>query len=192
MEEGKYTREGSNFLAAIARANVFPLVCADRSRTIIRGSISLAISLLAVPKIALRHTRVMRHGSPRLRLSPLLNEVCRLGDKTQCFARRISSFTRNKQSICSHPECDATNEEAFLAVTQKMVDCMLACDAIHLAHTRSAASVMILTDDWDLIPCLLAVGSGGANVTWARRNVKRHQLYDEDLRQNGVALRNWR
>lgn len=71
---------------------------------------------------------------------------------------------------------------------QKMVDCLIAVDAIQLAD-QYPCGVLIVSDDDDLVPCALAIrGSSTAPCHLIRIRDAGRGLNDELLKKRGVSL----
>jgi hypothetical protein len=66
---------------------------------------------------------------------------------------------------------------------QKMVDQMLAQDAIHYAASREYDEIIVVGDDEDYVPSMIALGTAGhAPVRWLRkRTAGRNDLHFADL-----------
>lgn len=75
------------------------------------------------------------------------------------------------------------------APCQKMVDCMLAVDAIEFA-LQGVAAVLIVSDDDDLVPAALAARRRreGQRIVWLRRRRVGRGLNDAVLSRSGVVF----
>jgi hypothetical protein len=71
---------------------------------------------------------------------------------------------------------------------QKMVDCMVAIDAIEYARAEDAA-IIIVSDDDDLVPAVLVVAAvSNNNVLLVRKRVQGRGLNDETLAASKVVF----
>jgi hypothetical protein len=68
---------------------------------------------------------------------------------------------------------------------QKMVDCMLALDAMHMA-THTADPVIVWTDDDDLVPAAISVAAARGSCHVWRRRQRGSGLNDHLLEGSGV------
>jgi hypothetical protein len=189
-ENGALTAHASEVLQMLRPASLFPVVRGGECHVIVRGQVELVESLLQQPAISWQHTYQKRSGSRRIRLQSPLPHGC-VGAQDTCLARSLARFTRSRTSICPQPTCSVTNAEAFFYTEQKMVDTLLACDLIYLAQERPAEWVVVASDDWDLLPPLVAASGSSRRVSLVRRNTERAQPYDAKLESLGVAIVNW-
>lgn len=75
-----------------------------------------------------------------------------------------------------------------LPYRQKMVDVLLAVDAMHFAE-EGGARVLIVSDDDDLVPCALAVAARAeTQLLLLRRRPCGDGLNDEALQRNGARI----
>jgi hypothetical protein len=192
LDEGRLTQAGSKALIAMSRSEIFPLFPLSRSGSPIRGDLELATALLEEPNIRWEHTFSARPGSPQLRLAKTTLPASCTSHPQACAARALVRFTGGPASRCPVPGCTVTNSEAFETRGQKMVDAMLICDLLYASATGEVACVIVVTDDWDMLPAIVAAARQVARVVWVRRNSQRAQPYDAALRGHGVLIETWR
>ena len=193
-ENGKWTRLGSVIQQAVASFNFFPIKDKIQNK-IIRGKIELVTRLIAVPFVEWDDTVTTRSGIPRLRLmNPGLPEGC-ISDNENCPIRLIYRFSRKRIRQCSVPGCPVNTKNAFKVVEQKMVDTMLSCDVIHLSNDEDVFGMMVISDDFDLLPpmamALQNMLRDSKPLVWMRTNDNYGFDSVSNLQRLGLNIQIW-
>lgn len=150
------SRHGSEAARVVATLPEFPM--SGPGGRIVRGRISLAVAPLAsVSSPPLLGTYRKRGSLPRVRLTRQpFPESCAQVD-TSCPAAILKSFTKHSRRECPVESCSLVASDAFVVHEQKMVDTMLATDALTAGlgeHDYDA--IVIVSGDSDFVPPLLA------------------------------------
>lgn len=164
------TSLGSDVAAGAAAADPFPIAIKAQSR-IVHGEVQLAHQLSIAPHVDLGDTSRRRGGPPRLRLngSPLPSGC--LESLEACPARILHKFTKSPARACPVEACPVTAETAFLTREQKMVDTLMTCDLLDLAHDEDVVALAVVTADSDLLPPLIHAQSLGRCPTMLITNL---------------------
>ena len=72
-----------------------------------------------------------------------------------------------------------------------MVDTLLTVDAMTIAHNAMADTIVLASDDDDMIPALLALTTANIRVTYLHRSHPSSSYYVDILQSEGVAVRHW-
>lgn len=175
MDDGLLSRRGSEVASVLPALDPFPI---SRERSVIRGSLDLATSLLDDPTVFADTYR--RRGSiPRVRLTgtPLPDGCAEARDT--CPARILKQFTQSGKRLCPVAACSLTAEDAFVAHEQKMVDTLMSCDLLEMVSDPEYAGVSLVTADTDFVPPLLQAARRGRKTLhlitpmaqWSPQNV---------------------
>jgi|GEM_PF-482988 len=187
LEDGVLTRAASELISKIPR-DFFPLTGkATAANRLIRGTVDLASRLVGVPGIQWNHTFRSRRGLPQLRLADKPRpEACVKADS--CPIDLVQRISRRSTRQCHINGCPVHNDSAFLIREQKMVDVLLACDAIEFA--RRGVHIVVMSNDLDLLPSVVTTAScSSASVTLVRgAEAGTDNLYAEALESIGVDL----
>jgi hypothetical protein len=191
LDEGVLTNRASALQSAVAAMPLFPTPHPLREG-LLRGSIELVTRLVAVPSIEWGHTRRVQDGLPRLRLAESPLPLGCKGDLTSCPLRTVHRFSLRSGRTCHIEGCAVQNREAFRVIEQKMVDILIACDAMALAAADPPLRVFVMSDDLDVVPAVaMASYVSGRPVNLVRTSVRAQQLYGDDLLAVGVELEYW-
>lgn len=153
-ENGTLTPLASEVAAGVAIANSFPIALRSEER-IVHGEVSLARSLSIAPHVDLGDSSRRRAGPPRLRLTGTPLPLGCSSDAVTCPAKILQKFTKAPARSCPSPACPVTAETAFVTREQKMVDTLMACDLLDLAHDQEVVAIAVVTSDLDLLPPLI-------------------------------------
>lgn len=184
LEDGVLTKSASE-LASSIRRDFFPL--SGPNGSIVRGSLDLVDRLEKVPSIQWAHTSRTRTGIPQLRLAESPRPEGCLNDGS-CPIDLVQRISRRRARECHVSGCSVSNESAFLLREQKMVDVLLACDAIELA--MQGVHVVVMSNDLDLLPGVASAATHSkSSVTLVRGpTAGREDLYTEALASVGVEF----
>lgn len=152
LSNGHQSDAASRALFTSAQAYIFPL---PTSAGIVNGRFELATSLLSVPQFELPETYRVRGSVPRIRIRDGATPMHCVGDSESCPAAILKRFTRRPRKLCPMDNCPVTCEQAFLQVEQKMVDTHMASDILFASNSDRYHSIVIISDDTDLVPPLL-------------------------------------
>jgi hypothetical protein len=187
--DGVLTNRASELHASLARGIQFPIPH-PAGAGILRGSVGLATRLVAVPEIEWTHTLRQRSGLPRVSLaSPPYPEGC-VHESSDCPVKALQRLARGPLRECQADGCRVTNHSAFRVPEQKMVDVMLACDAIELA--RRGWSIVIASSDLDVLPAAAMAANGSpGRVALLRSARSAAPLYEAELARLQVGVDPW-
>ncbi|MYA07357.1 MAG: hypothetical protein F4060_09235 [Holophagales bacterium] len=145
-ERTNRTTDAREMLGAIARRH-YPTLRP------LRVFVSLADSLIALPRYELRHTLRLWNGigRPRTRRhgACAYPDTCPLGD--------LREWARG--SCPKRPDCSVKTREAVLTERQKLVDTSMVADTMHLARHTSTDWIAVVSNDDDILPGLLAAAA---------------------------------
>ena len=152
-EDGAFTQFASEVSAHLPSVDPFPMRSGPKV-TIVHGELVLAMTLSIAPALALGDTCRKRSGPPRIRLatSPLPIGCV---DAGTCPARMLKKFTQSSSRECPTESCAVTSSVAFSTRQQKMVDTLMACDLLDMAHDKDVLAITVVTADSDLLPPLI-------------------------------------
>ena len=76
---------------------------------------------------------------------------------------------------------------------QKMVDTLLTADAMAIIQGRLAHAVVLVSDDADMVPALLALSASDLRLTHLRRQVAAGpgEMYDSLLHETTFQVEQW-
>jgi hypothetical protein len=152
-ENATFTQFASVVSSQLQFVDPFPL----RVRPIgpvLHGEIVLATALSVAPGLDIGDTCRNRAGPPRMKLATIPLPVgCAEGDA--CPAKALKKFTQSSSRECPVSSCSVTAGVAFSTRQQKMVDTLMACDLLDLAHDRDVVAITTVTADADLFPPLI-------------------------------------
>jgi uncharacterized LabA/DUF88 family protein len=148
---GTLSRRGSEVALVASQADPFPMII---RRNFVRGSVELAQSLRSEPSLVFEDTYRRRNAPPRLRLAASPPDGC--VDSDGCPAKILVRFTKGPGRICPADSCSVSAGSAFTVHEQKMVDTMLSCDLLQGAPDPEVAAILVVSDDTDFVPPLLA------------------------------------
>jgi len=151
MENGLQTNIAFKIQQAISSFKFFPLFN-KAERIFVHGNIELVTRLISIPNMEWDDTVRTRLGIPRLRLAGAGLPTGCIGTNESCPVRILYRFAEKKTKKCPVGGCPATNESAFKVVEQKMVDTMLSCDIISLSEDQRVNGIIVVSDDFDLLP----------------------------------------
>lgn len=153
-ENGTLTPLASEVAAAASVGNPFPLAL-QREGRIIHGEVALAHNLSIAPHVDLGDSSRRRSGPPRLRLNGTPLPAGCIEDMESCPAKILQRFTKAPTKSCPSSSCPVTAETAFVTREQKMVDTLMACDLLDLAHDDDVVAAAVVSADVDLLPPLI-------------------------------------
>lgn len=167
LRQGILSGRASALQAKLSGINVFPTVMPSTSR-IVRGSVTLATRITAVPSIEWQNTLKEKRGFPQVRLAANTLPASCL-HPLDCPVETVRKFTKSWNRLCPRSGCTVRNNDAFVALEQKMVDIMLACDLIGAASAAAISAVIVLTDDADIVPAVaMGASIGNAKIILAQ------------------------
>jgi uncharacterized LabA/DUF88 family protein len=105
-----------------------------------------------------------------------------------CTLRDLRIWTKGR---CPDSGCAVTVGEVGWRYRQKMVDTLLAVDALIIKRDSLADTVIIASDDDDMIPVLLAVCDPAIKTVHLRRRGGADAYYAALLATKGVETRTW-
>jgi hypothetical protein len=184
---GELSKAASEVLARLPRSP-FPLsIGMDGAKRLVRGSVELVSRLAALPTIQWGHTFRSHRGLPQLRLSESPRpKGC--SEAENCPIDLVQRISRRRNRKCHVSGCSVSNEAAFLLREQKMVDVLLACDAIEYANRGH--HLILISNDLDLLPSIATTTTlPAASVTLVRGPAAGDQaLYTAPLEEAGVKF----
>jgi uncharacterized LabA/DUF88 family protein len=152
---GLLSRRGSEVAGLLRSIDPFPIPIAPNR--LLRGGVELAFGLIGHNSPEFEDTYRVRGSAPRIRLSESpVPSGCVSQQQYSCPARILKRFTSSRGRVCPVDTCAVTSEAAFLLAEQKMVDTLLSCDLIELAHPSSQYfQVAVASGDTDFVPPLV-------------------------------------
>jgi hypothetical protein len=193
IENGTDTKHASLLMGGGDIQSFFPIVRSPGG-SILRGNIELARTILCAPAATWFSTQKVRKDIPRLILSPEFRAAGCSETRDECLFRRIAHVTRRNRR-CPKSNCGFRTGEVFMTTEQKMVDTMMACDILHLATGTERCTIIMVTDDTDIIPALVMAGTTnqyGHRMVWIVRNGQHEQQYRALLKTAGLEVQVWR
>jgi hypothetical protein len=152
LQNSVLTAAASELQAVISAGRYFPMKHPLFPR-LLRGEVTLATRIFVVPEVEWTDTLKLRRGLPRIRLSRD-DSSGKCANPEACPVRMLNKFTKERKKMCPVEGCSVTNEEAFIAIEQKMVDTMIACDVIGSALDKEIAATIVISDDADIVPAV--------------------------------------
>lgn len=110
------------------------------------------------------------------------------GNAANCTVSVLAEWMRGR---CPASGCGVAFGELGATTRQKMVDTLIIADALSIQQARLADILIVAGDDDDLIPALLAIGSGGVKGIRIKRRSGGHSYYDGILELQGVHTHLW-
>ena len=96
-----------------------------------------------------------------------------------------------KQRACAAPGCPHAFQRYFGRTEQKQVDVHLAVDAVQLANDETYDHVVIVSEDWDLLPAVLAATRVSRRGGWSLVRFRESRTYlDSILSDAGLRFVN--
>ncbi len=193
IEDGTDTKHASLLMGEGNIQSFFPIVHSSGGR-ILRGSIELARTILCAPAATWFSTQKVRKDIPRLILSPEFRAAGCSETRDECLFRRMAHVTKRNRK-CPKGNCGFKTGEVFMTTEQKMVDTMMACDILHLAMSAEPCTIIMVTDDTDIIPALVMAGMTsqyGHRIVWIVRNSQHEQQYRVFLKTTGLEVQVWK
>jgi hypothetical protein len=185
LKQGILSGRASALQAKLSGLGVFPTVRPNANR-ITRGSVTLATRITAVPGIEWENTLREKRGFPQVRLAgnALPGNCIKPLD---CPVETVRRFTKAWDKLCPRTGCTVRNNDAFIALEQKMVDTMLACDVIDAMWVGRASTIIVMSDDADIVPAI-AMGAGlGSTKIVLVQSPDRAGSFLSELQPLGVA-----
>ncbi|BDS10886.1 PIN domain-containing protein [Aureispira anguillae] len=150
----KLTNKASVLQQVISNVNIFPYIDNLKKRKI-QGTVELVYSLFFVPSLIWKNTYKEKDGIKSIRINQnSLTNTCS-SNSSICPPKIIAKFTRKKRKVCSVTNCNTIQENVFKGMEQKMVDTMMACDIMSYADEEQVKSIVVVSDDTDILPSLV-------------------------------------
>lgn len=149
----------------------------------IRVSVSIADTLLVLPNDPIRFTVREIPGQFNFRISRPSNCA---KTKHDCYLAQLEEWKRGR---CPEPSCPVKTNDVLFRLLQKTVDTSICCDAVALSTQHDNASIIVFSDDDDVLPALLTASKFGARITQLRTIHRQHsRYYDHLLLREGIEL----
>jgi hypothetical protein len=163
FEEDRSSRNAQRLAPEISSAFPVPVSPAlGFSKPIVLNA-ELAIAILSRPTEALTHTYVKRERVSNLDCKDPPYEGC--SQPQSCPIRGFREFLTRQR--CDQSSCTVSPDGVLQRAEQKLADTMLAVDLCTLAAQRTNR-VVVLSDDYDAWPAILASVSWGTEVIQLR------------------------
>jgi hypothetical protein len=186
FEDGAATTAASRVLLDLGRLSLFPMRHPLKP-AVLRGRVDLVTRMHADPRLEWAHTLRRRSGLPSVRLAEKPYPSGCVHESADCPVKGLQRFARRGSRQCSAPGCAVTNRSAFRVPEQKMVDTLMACDAISLALHRHPT--LLVSSDLDVLPAVVMANAlAGGSVTWVRPEARSSKIYDADLAAFGINV----
>lgn len=178
---GWYERDRLTTLAEDLRSEIdqqFPTVLRFAGvghKRRIKAVAELARSLLISPRHNIFNTFRSHRSAPRFR--SIVPPYAGCSTPNHCLMSAIGPLI--SRPSCPAVTCHAKLRDIFMRPGQKLVDTMLTADAIFLASSQHAVTLVIVTNDDDLWPAILTAGHLGASIHHIHpiRNRKTPDIY---------------
>jgi len=192
MENGLQTNISFKIQQAIASFKFFPFFN-KAERIFVHGEIELVTRLISIPNMEWDDTVRTRSGIPRLRLAGSGLPAGCVGTNENCPVRILYRFAEKKTKECPVAGCQATNKSAFKVVEQKMIDTMLSCDIISLSDDPRVEGIIVVSDEFDLLPpIVMAVENGKKQsrqvVLLKKKRLSAHDTIFHKLENMGLKI----
>lgn len=92
---------------------------------------------------------------------------------------------------CPSESCGVKLADVGESFRQKMVDALIVADATTVTWNEDADAVVIMSDDDDMIPAMLAIAVGGCVPLLMRRQQSNDTYYKAMLDQQGIRTHLW-
>jgi hypothetical protein len=146
---GVLNNRASTILSIISNVNIFPIIY-DGVK--ILGRIEISNTMYGIPDKLFNNTLKEKRGLSNIRVNQnLINSTCPI-QSSDCPAKILQRFAKGKQKQCHIEGCSNINEEIFVTMEQKMVDTWIACDIIALIGDENINNIIIISNDFDLVP----------------------------------------
>lgn len=131
-----------------------------------------------------------------LRDVPMTRLNARLKRSERCFSPATCSFEALRawcSGKCPEPSCPVKLRQVAQQTRQKMVDTLLTADAMAIIQGRLAHAVVLVSDDADMVPALLALSASDLRLTHLRRQVAAGpgEMYDSLLHETTFQVEQW-
>lgn len=131
-----------------------------------------------------------------LRDVPTTRINVRLERSERCFSPAACTFEALRawcSGKCPQPSCPVRLRHVAQQTRQKMVDTLLTADAMAIIQGRLAQAVVLVSDDADMIPALLALSASQLRLTHLRRRVAAGpgDMYDSLLQETNFRIEQW-
>ena len=171
------TRDGDRFARDIGQG--FPLVLRHPSG-LQRIHCEIVSSLLINPNQLFPATVRTRRG---LRRGTSARRPRNCNNLNSCSIFKMRDWLRGQ---CPERACPVTSDDVFRRREQKLVDSLISCDLITIAHNSQQSPALLVTEDDDLVPAMLLALHLGGLVYHVRTVAGRHSFYDQMLLRSGV------
>ena len=189
LEEEVMTKRASVLQSNLGSNPIFPLPHPG-GVGLLRGRVELVTRLADGPEMTWAHTLRRRMGLPRVSLTQRPHPAGCQHQSGECPVLKLHRFARRPTRTCAVAGCTVTNHAAFSVPEQKMVDVLIACDAI--SYAQMGYSVMVGSSDLDILPAVaLASSRATGSVALLRVVDDSAGLYERELADLGVELRSW-
>ena len=176
-DEKGLTRDGDRFARDIGQG--FPLAIRHRWG-LQRINCEIVSSLLINPNHLFPATVRTRSGLKR-GISARRPRNC--NNPNRCSISEVSAWLRGQ---CPEHACPVTSDNVFRRREQKLVDSLISCDLITIAHNSPQSPALLVTEDDDLVPAMLLALHLGGLVYHVRTVVGRRSYYEQILLRSGV------
>jgi uncharacterized LabA/DUF88 family protein len=105
-----------------------------------------------------------------------------------CTVHQLRSWWNGR---CPEGTCAVRIGDLGFMYRQKMVDTLLTADAITLAREELSDALVIVSDDDDMLPAILAVSSLRFRTLLLRRRERRDTYYQSILDSSDVSIHIW-
>lgn len=131
-----------------------------------------------------------------LRDVPVTRLNFRMTKSEGCFSPATCTFEALRtwcSGKCPEPGCSVKLRHLARQTRQKMVDTLLTADAMAIIQGRLAHAVVLVSDDADMIPALLALSASELRLTHLRRRVATDpgEMYDSVLHETNFHTEQW-
>ena len=133
-----------------------------------------------------------------IRDSRVSHMPARFTEPTNCHGTDCCTLPASRswfRGACPEPACPVRLLDIASQIRQKMVDTLLTADALTIIGGAIADTVILVSDDDDMLPALLALAASELQLIHLRRrrrpNTRAARYYHEILVQHGTTIRNW-
>ncbi len=133
-----------------------------------------------------------------IRDSRLSHMPARIAEPTNCRNTNCCTLPASRswfRGACPEPTCPVRLLDIASQMRQKMVDTLLTADAMTIIADAIADTVILVSDDDDMLPALLALAASDLQLIHLRRqrrpNNRSARYYHEILVQYGTTIHNW-
>ena len=143
--------------------NEFPISRTRDGKRITYIQAELVSSPLELPKTMFDKTFRKRQGLPKI-----LQESFTCPQPAQCSVKKLVSWSFNKR--CPEAGCTVVADAAFFRHEQKLGDTLLATDLLSLPHSHKNPTILVASDDDDVVPPMLVACHWGAPICYLRES----------------------